>query len=205
MTIGVSFTDFFDAMQARDIARGGGAPMGIILREINYLKEQIDTVVSSSGLSVTVGIGGYSVAAATNISGGAGYSVNDILTILGGSGAPLAQITVNAVAEGFITSYSVSQIGSYTIRPPDPVAVSGGTGINAIFDITWNTIGAGSPMTADTNYYYAWSDPVTYSQDLFVLNRSRMDAVLRYFSTLGYRVQRQRVLTTDFFQWVISF
>src|SRR5580692_8311656 len=106
MTIGTTFTDFYDAMQARDISRGGGAPLGVILLEINYLKAQIDTAAQAGGLSITV-------------------------------------------------------IGS-------------------------------TAMTEDTNYYYAWSDPVTYSEDLYVLDRSRMDAVIRYFSAIGYRVQRQR-------------
>lgn len=118
MTVGTIFTDFYDAQQARDIARGGAAPLGVILTEITYIKTQIDTTVGSGALSVTI---------------------------------------ANA-----------------------------------------------TPMTESEDYYNAWSDPVTYSDDGSVLDRSRMDAVIRFFSALGYRVQRQRVTTTDFFQWVIS-
>lgn len=113
-----NFTDFYDAAAARDIARGGGAPLGDILTEINFLKAQIDGATPGGGLSVTV-----------------------------------ASLT---------------------------------------------------PMTQSTAYYNAWSDPATYTDDASVLARSRMDAVIRYFSALGYRIQRQRVGTTNFFQWVIS-
>ena len=112
------FTDFYDANQARDISLGGGAALGVILTEIDYLKEHIDITALSGGLSVTVA-----------------------------------------------------------------------------HDTT---------MTNSTPYFNAWNDPAVYIDDTSVLNRMRMDAVIRYFSALGYRVQRFRVGTTNFFQWVIS-
>jgi hypothetical protein len=118
MSTGVLFSDFYDASNARDIALGGGAAMGVILTEIDYIKENIDTAAAASGLSVTI-------AGATT-------------------------------------------------------------------------------MTNSTGYFNAWNDPLTYSDDTSVLYRIRMDSVIRYFSALGYRVQRQRVGVTDFFQWVIS-
>lgn len=114
----VSFSDFYDADQAREISLGGGAPLGIILTEIDYIKEHIDVVVLSGALSITV-----------------------------------ANVT---------------------------------------------------PMTNSTVYFNAWNDPTTYSDDASVLARIRMDAVIRYFSALGYRVQRQRIGITNFFQWLIS-
>src|ERR1700733_7279428 len=114
----VSFSDFYDAIQARDIAIGGGNPMGIVLTEINFLKVQIDTTAFASGLSVTI-----------------------------------ANVTT---------------------------------------------------MTNSTDYFNAWNDPLTYSDPASQLYRLRMDNVLRYFAALGYRVQRQRVGTTNYFQWVIS-
>jgi hypothetical protein len=112
------FTDFYDANQARDISLGGGAALGVILTEIDYLKEHIDITAMSGGLSITVA--------------------------------------------------------------------------NATY------------MTDSTAYFNAWNDPNTYADDTSTLNRMRMDAVVRYFSSLGYRVQRQRVGTTNFFQWLIS-
>lgn len=59
-------------------------------------------------------------------------------------------------------------------------------------------------MTNSTAYYNAWFDPLTYTDDTSVFDRSRMDAVVKYFSALGYRVQRQRNGTNNNFQWVIS-
>jgi hypothetical protein len=116
--VGTIFTDFYDAVQARNIAQGGGAALGVILTEINFIQEQIDTTAPTGGLSVTIA-------------------------------------------------------GETT-------------------------------MTNDTAYFNAWNDPLTYTDDTSVLDRMRMDAVVYYFSKLGYRVQRQRVGTTNFFQWVVS-
>src|SRR5678816_4070025 len=108
-----SFTDFYDSVQARDIAIGGGAPLGVVLTEINYLKEQIDISAAGQGLSITV---------------------------------------VSATV-----------------------------------------------MTNSTPYFNAWFAPVVYTDSASQLCRLRMDAVIRYFSALGYRVQRFRVGTTDYF------
>lgn len=66
------------------------------------------------------------------------------------------------------------------------------------------TIAGTTTMTSSSVYFNAWNDPTTYSDDAATLDRMRMDAVIRYFSALGYRVQRMRVATTNFFQWVIS-
>jgi hypothetical protein len=118
MVNGVIFTDFYDAAQARNISRGGGAPLGVILTEIDYLKIQIDDTVVTSGLSIIV-------AGATT-------------------------------------------------------------------------------MTSSTLYFNAWNNPLMYTDDASVLARSRMESVIRYFTTLGYRVQRQRTGTTDAMQWLIS-
>jgi hypothetical protein len=201
MTIGNIFTDFYDANQARDISRGGGAPLGVVLTEINFIKAQIDIATQASGLSVTI-VGSYSVATATLVSGGTGYTNNDLLTLVGGTFSQVGQITVDTVSTGVITTFAVTQIGNYSVQTTNPVAVTGGTGTGATFNIAYNIIG--TPMTASTVYFNAWNDPVMYADDASVLARSRMDAVLRYFSALGYRVQRQRVGITDFFQWHIS-
>ncbi len=114
-----NFSDFYDSVQARNIAIGGAAPLGVVLTEINYLKEQIDLSAAGQGLSITV-----------------------------------ASATV---------------------------------------------------MTNSTQYFYAWFDPLAYADSTSQLCRLRMDAVIRYFSSLGYRVQRLRVGTTNYFEWIISF
>jgi hypothetical protein len=114
----VNFSVFYDADQAREIAIGGGAPLGVVLTEINYIDEQIDITAAASGLSVTI-------------------------------------------------------VGTTT-------------------------------MTNSTPYFNAWNDVVTYSDSASQLYRLRMDAVIKFFSRLGYRVQRQRVGITDFFEWILS-
>jgi hypothetical protein len=113
-----NFTDFYEASQARDIARGGGSALGVILTEINAIKILIDTNAPTGALSTTI-------------------------------------------------------INSTT-------------------------------MTSSSVYYNAWNDPVFYTDDASVLARSRMDAVIRYFTSLGYRVQRQREATQNRFEWIFS-
>lgn len=66
------------------------------------------------------------------------------------------------------------------------------------------TITGTTTMTSSTVYFNSWNDPAAYSDDTSTLARMRMDAVIRYFSALGYRVQRFRVAVTNYFQWVIS-
>lgn len=112
-----SFTDFYDASQAHDISTGGGAPLGVILTEINAIKLSIDT------------------------------------------DAPTALST---------------------------------------------TLTNETTMTSSSVYYNAWADPLVYTDDASALARTRMNAVIRYFAALGYRVQREREGTQNRFQWVIS-
>jgi len=66
------------------------------------------------------------------------------------------------------------------------------------------TVTDATPMTTSSVYFNAWNDANAYVDDASVLARSRMDAVVRYFSALGYRVQRHRVEVTDFFEWHVS-
>jgi hypothetical protein len=66
------------------------------------------------------------------------------------------------------------------------------------------TIAGSTPMTSTSSYFFAWNDVAAYTDDTSVLNRSRMDSVVRYFSALGYRMRRERVGTTNYFQWVIT-
>ena len=66
------------------------------------------------------------------------------------------------------------------------------------------TIAGSTPMTSTTSYFFAWFDPSAYTDDTSVLDRSRMDSVIRYFSALGYGMRRERVGTTNYFQWIIK-
>ena len=65
--------------------------------------------------------------------GGAGYSVGDILTLSGGisqniGGVVLAQVEVVTVVSGAVTEVRMVSGGIYNTLPPQPAAVSGGSG-----------------------------------------------------------------------------
>ncbi len=70
--------------------------------------------------------------------GGTGYTAGDTLTVTGGTGSILAELTVSTVnGSGVITGVSISNAGLYTTKPTNPVSVSGGTGSNATFNLTF--------------------------------------------------------------------
>lgn len=81
---------------------------------------------------------------ATIVAGGAGsaagYTAGDVLTVAGGVGTA-AQITVGTVdGGGGILTYTVSTAGDYTTIPVDPVAVAGGTGAGATFNLHYSVL-----------------------------------------------------------------
>ncbi len=74
--------------------------------------------------------------------GGTGYTVADVLTVTGGTGTK-TQLTVSAVSSGVITAVTISRAGAYTAKPTDPtepLAVTGGTGSGATFNLTWGIL-----------------------------------------------------------------
>ncbi len=74
---------------------------------------------------------------ATVDDGGTGYVVGDILVFDGGINTIPVELTVETVAAGVITAVSISNAGEYTEIPPNPVAVTGGSGSDASFNITF--------------------------------------------------------------------
>ena len=70
--------------------------------------------------------------------GGAGYTVDDILTV-STPAQDSALLKVTSVAAGVIDGVSVEKEGAYFTAPTNPVAVSGGTGTGATFDLTLST------------------------------------------------------------------
>lgn len=79
-------------------------------------------------------------AVASVVSGGSDYVVGDILTLVGGTGRK-AQLQVTEVNSGAITAASVVLVenGTYSALPVDPtnVAVTGGSGSDAVFSVTF--------------------------------------------------------------------
>ena len=93
-----------------------------------------------------------STGATTLASGGTGYTVGDVLTLVGGTFTTVIQITVNTVSAGVISTFTMSNAGAgYSVLPTNPVAVTGGTGTGATFNVSWfvNTITVG---TAGSGY-----------------------------------------------------
>jgi len=71
--------------------------------------------------------------------GGSGYTANDVLTLSGGQFAVPADVTVSTVSGGgVISAIAISNAGSYTSVPGNPVSVTGGTGAGATFSVTFN-------------------------------------------------------------------
>ena len=80
----------------------------------------------------------YTAQAVTVTAGGAGYTAGDVLALDGGAASIHAELTVATVAAGVITAVSITNAGSYTQIPTNPVPVTGGTGSGATFTMTFN-------------------------------------------------------------------
>ena len=75
---------------------------------------------------------------ATPDDAGTGYAVGDVLTISGGEVIIPAQLTVETVdTGGEILTVSISNAGSYPVPPENPAAVTGGSGSDATFELTF--------------------------------------------------------------------
>ena len=72
--------------------------------------------------------------------GGLGYVVGDVLTVAGGAYSIPTQLTVTEIddmAGDTILAVEISNAGAYTLAPSNPVDVTGGSGADATFDITF--------------------------------------------------------------------
>jgi hypothetical protein len=90
--------------------------------------------------SVTMFVGSATVSA-----GGSGYLVGDVLTVSGGTGSA-PTLTVATLSGSAVATVTITNAGSLTALPSNPVSVTGGTGTNATFTIGWgvNTIVVGN-------------------------------------------------------------
>jgi hypothetical protein len=76
--------------------------------------------------------------AITVTAGGTGYVAGNVLTVVGGMGSIPVEITVGTVSgPGAVLTASISNAGSYTTTPTNPVAVTGGAGSAATFTLTF--------------------------------------------------------------------
>lgn len=87
--------------------------------------------------------------------GGSGYSFRTIVEVQGGTSTQKARITITGQSGGIVTSAFVSQPGSYTVLPSNPVSVTvvpgTGTGTGATFTLEWQIVGA-TVTAAGTGY-----------------------------------------------------
>jgi hypothetical protein len=98
------------------------------------------TSVPSIALSAPTTAGGVQAVASITISlnsiiiasGGTGYTAGDTLTVIGGTGTAIV-LTVSTVSSGVITAAAISNFGSYSVAPSNPMTVTGGTGTGATF------------------------------------------------------------------------
>jgi hypothetical protein len=107
------------------------------------------TTTPSVVISAPTTAGGVQATASTNynlfglgiVFGGTGYTVSDVLTVVGGTFTDQLQFTVTAVSAGVITTVSVltGSFGIYSALPPStPATVTGGTGTDATFNLSWS-------------------------------------------------------------------
>jgi hypothetical protein len=119
---------------------GGSGYTGLITAAIS-------APTTAGGVQATVAIGTGAITQAI-AGGGTGYTVGNILTVSGGTfiNSAQQQIRVDTVSSGVITGISVSSFGQYTTLPTNPVAVTGGSGSGATFNLS-NFSFVGSSIT----------------------------------------------------------
>lgn len=71
------------------------------------------------------------------VDGGTGYTLGDVLTFEDQLVGLHGEVTVTGETAGVITDVAISNAGSYPVVPDNPVPVTGGTGADATFDLTF--------------------------------------------------------------------
>jgi hypothetical protein len=122
--------------------RFGPIPAGEYTVEIKYFQEIPPLSDNAYGLVSFV-----------VVDGGTGYSVDDVLVISGGTPVAVALIVVDTVDDdGVILTAHVGEAGDYSVRPSDPVSVTGGTGNDdATFDLTFDNNGGATNWLLQTS------------------------------------------------------
>ena len=80
----------------------------------------------------------YEATAVTIATAGSGYAVGNTMLVNGGIHVFPTELTVTSVnGSGGITGISITNAGSYTTTPTNPVTVTGGAGSSATFNLTF--------------------------------------------------------------------
>lgn len=86
------------------------------------------------------------------VAAGTGYALNNVLNVVGGTSTGTAQLLVTEVTvTGGITQAILQTVGSYSVIPTTPIAVTGGTGTGATFGLGWKILTC-AVSGAGTNY-----------------------------------------------------
>jgi len=93
------------------------------------------TVSGYTGTAPTLSVATLRAISGSIASGGTGYSTGT-LQVVGGTQTTPAQLSFTQ-SGGVITSVTVTQSGSYTVRPANPVTVTGGGGSGATLNLVW--------------------------------------------------------------------
>ena len=90
------------------------------------------------------------------VSGGTGYTVDDVLTVVGGTGTACTIKVLTVDGSGVILTAEIVDRGEYTVKPTNPVSVTGGSGSSATFNLTFvtycNEVGFTFNCVLDLNY-----------------------------------------------------
>lgn len=81
----------------------------------------------------------YHLSGADIEAGGTAYTAGDVVTLVGGTFTTAATITIDSVSGGIFATGHISEPGSYSVQPSDPVSVTGGTGTGLTFNLSWIT------------------------------------------------------------------
>ena len=108
--------------------------------------------------------------------GGTGYTAGDVLTLSGGQFAIPVELTVTGETGGVIDTVEITNAGNYTVLPTDPVPVTGGTGADAEFSVTF------------TQPYNFWIHEVGTD----AINGQSLQPILSYFETADISLPAQK-------------
>lgn len=132
---------------ATEVHTIAGSDTGSVFLQVEKLT---GTIAPGGGLSLLIPIS--SITTAIVSAGGSGYVVNDTITLTGGTATVQAVLKVLTVSAGSVLTVSITNAGSYTVFPANPVAQgsSSGIGTGATFNITYANNGFNLKGTANT-------------------------------------------------------
>ena len=130
-------------------------------------------------VSVKAGTADIAAIAVAIGTGGTGYSVNDVLTLVGGTFTHPCRLNVTSDSGGVIDGIEIIDPGVYSVFPADSVAVTGGGGSSADFDMTTNVAGMAGLMSLVVNALVVNSEftgaQYTPADDIMIISTGAVD------------------------------